>query len=230
MENGYLFKTARACALVSLLWPTLVPLVQAESDELPPVDSPLDVSETPGRRTDFLEIFWQLAWGIDFIPGRSGMFLADSLGEDLWLVMAGDSAAENPVVAEGLFLEAHREALDYLDWPEEQLEDAGLLSVNHSFVAGSIFAPTGFQSPLVAMIVEIVTPGENPDDDPILSQIIAPFALMPDVETAIVEISILASLYDAGPDTYVGELPNNPSPFGQPDDWLSDSPKPAFPR
>ena len=191
MGNGYLFKTARACALVSLLWPTLVPLVQAESDELPPQNN----SQTPrGEAIEFLTMFWSLAWELEFIPGRSGMVLSEQLGDDMRLVVVGDSGAEDPFVAEGIFVEAHREFLDYRAWSDDRLEEAGALNVDHFFSAGMLYGSGGFEGAVVAMVQEILVPGPEPDE-PVLLEIISPFELAPDLDSAITEVMILGNLY-----------------------------------
>ena len=204
MGNGYLFKTARACALVSLLWPTLVPLVQAESDELPPQNN----SQTPrGEAIEFLTMFWSLAWELEFIPGRSGMVLSEQLGDDMRLVVVGDSGAEDPFVAEGIFVEAHREFLDYLAWSDDRLEEAGALNVDHFFAAGMLYGSGGFEGAIVAMVQNVLAPAPEPDDEPILSEIITPFELAPDLDTAIYETRVLANLYYTYGDPYDGAIP-----------------------
>lgn len=199
MRRGFVIETARAIALASLLWgPSIVLLQQAQA-------SAADVGEmAPETAADegigFLKRFWRLAWGVEFVPQRSGMILWERLGRNTWLVALGDRGADGPVVGVGVFVEARRELLEYLAWTPQRLQEGGLINVENYFVAGTLYGANGFQGAIVATVQEVLAPGKVPNDPPFAFQAITPFELVADVPAAVQEVGILASLYHSHAD------------------------------
>ena len=211
MRRRFVIETARAIALASLLWgPSIVLLQQAQV-------SAADVGEmAPETGAEegigFLKTFWRLAWGVEFVPQRSGMILWERLGPNTWLVALGETGADGPVVDVGVFVEAGRELLDYLAWTPQRLEERGLINVDHYFVAGTLYGANGFQGAIVATVQEVLAPGKVPADPPLAFQAITPFKLAVDVPAAVQEVGILASLYHSRADNepFSADAPQSP--------------------
>ncbi len=211
MRRRFVIETARAIALASLLWgPSVVLLQQAQVSaadvgEMEPVTA---VDEGIG----FLQSFWRLAWGVEFVPQRSGMILWERLGPKTWLVALGDTGADGPVVGVGVFVEAGREFLDYLAWTPQRLEETGLSNVDHYFVAGTLYGASGFQGAIVATVQEVLAPGKVPSDPPLAFQAITPFRLAVNVPAAVQEVGVLASLYHSHADNepFSADTPQSP--------------------
>lgn len=194
MQN-IIFNTACRAVLVGAL--LLVPVTLKAG---PPITVPGDVvheSTLPDENSfgvDDIEPcvyqFWNMAWDLDFVLGQSGMLLESSEAE-AWQVLVVDTEAEESVVAEGSFLETERLFLGALAIPQEELDEAGIISYDHYVVAGLITGSTGVECALYGLATEVVVPGENPDDEPIVTRSLAPMEMADDVESAA------AMAYDA---------------------------------
>ncbi len=128
--------------------------------------------------------FWNVAWDLDFVLGQSGMLLEGS-GTEAWQVLVTDTGAEDYVVAEGSFTEADRLLLESMAPTQEELDEAGIISFDHYIVAGVITGSTVFQSAVFGFAMEVVVPGLEPEDDPIVSHGFTPLALADDVASAV---------------------------------------------
>lgn len=203
MKNSLWFKSGRAAALASMCGISLVLPLQRT---LAAAAFPAASENAPDEALAFLEMFWTAAWGLDFVAGQSGMILSESLPGNSWVVLVGDSSAENLIVAEGVFVQTSQEFLDYLAWPQERLDEAGIINVDHYFVAGTVYGSTGFESAVVVMLQEILAPGENQGDPPIMARVLSPFELADDEDAADEEVGFLASLFYATGDICLGDL------------------------
>ncbi len=208
MRKGFMFNTARMMALVSLLAVISLPVIGLDAAAATVErDSGHIAPGQPGPYDplDIMFDFWLDAWGLDYVPGQSSMLLAEELDVDVWLVQVADAGLEDPIVAEGFLVEADREYLAYLAWDQDRLDQEGLLAADHFFVAGTIFGTTGLQSPGVFMVLEIVHPGENSGDEPILARILTPVRLTSDLDAAILNMSQMAHLIEADTDDVISQ-------------------------
>ena len=207
MRKGFMFNSARTMALASLLTVIGLPVIGPGAVVAAPLErnaGPIAPGQPgPDDPLDLMFDFWLETWGLDFIPGQSSMFLAEDLGADVWLVQVADAGLEDPIVAQGALVEAAREHLAYLAWDQQRLDQSGLLAAAHFFIAGTIFGTTGFQSPGVFMVLEIVHPGENPGDDTILTRILTPVRLNTNIDAAVLDMSQLAHLIEADTDDMI---------------------------
>ncbi|MHC4590606.1 MAG: hypothetical protein ACYTAQ_15075 [Planctomycetota bacterium] len=77
MRNGFLFSTARVGALASIVGAPLVVIADAQPAQAAPQSSRPGILAARGPDAhqlpflDFLNEFWQGAWGADFVPNGS---------------------------------------------------------------------------------------------------------------------------------------------------------------
>ncbi len=168
--TGTLFNIVRSTALVALLaapFASLSARPAAAAPAAPPPDDP---------HIALLEQIWLDAWGLVFSPDQSGMTIYP-FGPDEWIVLVSDSGAtEEPFVDQGIFVQSG--PLQYVpefDWDQDMLDAAGgLLSVEHSFVSGTLYGSTGWEGQIYATVTELVSPGENPRDPNITVKVLTP--------------------------------------------------------
>lgn len=169
--TGTVFNIVRTTALVALLAGPFTSL-----SARPAVAAPAAPPDDP--HIALLQQIWLDAWGLAYSPGQSGMTIYPIVGDE-WIVLVSDSGAtEDPFVDQGIFIQSGpTEYVPEFSWDQELLDAAGgLLSVEHSFVSGTLYGSTAWEGQIYAVVTEMVAPGENPGDPPLTVQVLTPVA------------------------------------------------------
>ncbi len=175
-QNCSLFKIGFVSCHLSLATFLILPCLRSASAGPPPSASllpsldPDEPSKTPppaDPHIAHLEQIWMDAWGLVFVPNQSGMTIYPIVADE-WIVLVSDSGVEeDPIVGQGIFIESGPSPYEIdFSWDQDLLDAAGLLSVEHSYVRGTLYGSTGWEGQIDAMVTEVVAPGENLGDDP----------------------------------------------------------------
>ena len=181
-RNHGLFRIGQSLCGVSLAGMLVLPYLSGAHAAQPVSgNGPIQAMAGEVEHIELLTEIWQAAWGLDYVPNVSGMTVT-ALGDGEWLVLVSDAdAQENPFVDQGFFVQTgYSEHVAEFSWDEDLLEEAGLLSVEHTFMAGILYGSTGWEGEIDAMFTEVVAPGENPGDDPVTVQVLTPVDLAGD--------------------------------------------------
>jgi hypothetical protein len=177
--NDGLFRVGQSLCGVSLAGILAVPWLRGADAAGPVTDNgPLQVGAGDVEHIELLTEIWQAAWGLDYVPDVSGLVATD-LGNGEWFVLVSESGAdETPFVDQGLFVQTgDGEHIALFNWDENLLAEAGLLSVEHTFMPGVLFGSAGWEGEIDAVLTEVVAPGDNPGDNPVTVQILTPVGL-----------------------------------------------------
>jgi hypothetical protein len=194
-RNQGLFRVGQSMCGASLTAMLVLPCLGAGAARQPATAGhPNRQMAVEGGHVALLAEIWDAAWGLDYAPNESGLVIT-AVGDGEWFVLVTDAGAEeNPFVGQGLFLETGpREYLPAFDWDQDLLDEAGLLGVEHYFVPGVLQGSTGWEHEIAAMVTEVLAPGENPGDDPVFAQVLAPVGLADDPDA----LPILPKVFDA---------------------------------
>ncbi len=176
-QSSNLFKIGIVACHLSLVALLALPSLRSASASPPPTPGDHQIAVDHRIALDphiaLLEQIWLDAWGLDFLPNQSGMTISP-IADGVWNVLVSDSGAEeNPFVAQGFFIQSGP-AQYVAGWDQDLLDEAGLLSVDHSYVSGTLVGSTGWTGEIDAMVTEMVAPGENPGDDSVPVQVLTP--------------------------------------------------------
>ena len=176
-QSSNLFKIGIVACHLSLVTLLALPSLRSASASPPPTPGDHQIAVDHQIALDphiaLLEQIWLDAWGLDFLPNQSGMTISP-IADGVWNVLVSDSGAEeNPFVAQGVFIQSGP-AQYVASWDQDLLDEAGLLSVDHSYVSGTLVGSTGWTGEIDAMVTEMVAPGENPGDDSVPVQVLTP--------------------------------------------------------
>lgn len=192
MQNGIVFNAARTLALASIVGAPLTALsarLAAAPQASPPPPQPIGASGDPAEAViALINELWMQAWSIPFDPGSMSVQLVEQPAGGDWLAVAVDAAAAEPVLAEGVFVEAARRPLDMLAWSPVLLEQAGLTAADQWAVAGTLEGSSGAPIPVAAMVREVHAAG--PDGQDVVTRVLTPFALPADLEAALQEMDL----------------------------------------
>jgi hypothetical protein len=175
MRNGFLFSTARAAALASIVGAPLVVIsdaqrAQAASRGDQPGMDPTHGPDAPRDPfVDFLDEFWQDTWGEDFVPHQSGMMFEQSPVDGPRVVLAHGASG---LVGQGLYEELDRFLVPWQSPVPVDLPADASFSFERFVTAGVIQGPTGYATPLYGLAQRVVfAPG---DEAPIVVEAITP--------------------------------------------------------
>ncbi len=159
MRNGFLFSTARVGALASIVGAPLVVLSDAQRAQAAPRGSgPAGLAARApaapaGPFLEFLDEFWQGAWGVEFAPQGSGMLLAQPAGDGPRVVVAHDDSS---VAGRGRYQELARFLVPRLGLAPAAPPPGASFSFEHFVTAGVIQGPTGYVKPLYGIAQKVV--------------------------------------------------------------------------
>lgn len=157
MRRGFVFETARAGALASILWLPCLSLVKPAHGAPRPDqhDAGLDGGQPAVNAViQFLQEFWTLAWGADFNLNQSGMSLDAAGLPGVWTVSAHDQL---DTIGAGQYVEIISLPLPGLDGASEE---NGLTLEQHMTV-GLFSGSTGFSIAVYGLRQHILAPGEG---------------------------------------------------------------------
>lgn len=201
MRNTLLFKTSRAFAIASMLGITLYVPMHRSVNAAP---RQLDTAQRPSidpyeRAVESNSIFWLDTWDLEFVEGRMGMMLTQETGPYTWSVEVLD-AQVHASVAEGTFQEIFRLYLPELTPSAQELDEAGLWSLERYVVAGVTTGSTGYRTAMTAIVHELTVAQGTVEGDLDVIRVLTPLRITDDGVSAI----LTAFDFDVFID-YVGE-------------------------
>ena len=181
-RNDGLFRIGQSLCGVSLAGILVLPWLRGADAAGPVTENvPLRANAGDAEHIELLTEIWEAAWGLDYVPNVSGLVATD-LGNGEWFVLVSDAGAEEtPFVDQGFFIQTGAgEHVAAFNWDEDLLEESGLLSVEHTFMPGVLYGSAGWQGEIDAVLTEVVAPGENRGDDPVVVLVLTPVGLTAD--------------------------------------------------